>query len=233
MLELLDERYADLKESTILIAEDDDFALQSLEKTLKRYFKTVLTASNGYEAYQKSLSTPTDIILTDMRMPFQDGADFIKKIRLSNPTLPIIIMSAYQDSETLLKLIPLNITEYLIKPIEIANVLALSHKILHKPTHANKLYQLRGGVSVDLENKIIQRDDELIFLTKKEFELLSFLITNKQSILSKTEIEYALWDGEMISESSVKTLLKKLRLKIGEESIITAKNMGYKIDILH
>jgi DNA-binding response OmpR family regulator len=71
----------------------------------------------------------------------------------------------------------------------------------------------------------------MILLTKKEFELLSLLIKNKQSVLSKTQIEYLLWDGEIVSESSVKTLIKKLRSKIGEESIATAKNLGYRVCI--
>lgn len=72
----------------------------------------------------------------------------------------------------------------------------------------------------------------MIFLTKKEFELLTLFVKNKYSVLSKTQIEYAIWYDEMTSESSVKTLIKKLRSKIGEEAIITVKNIGYKINIL-
>lgn len=237
---LSEETYRNLKNYTVLIAEDDKVALNSLFNTLKRYFKNVITASDGYEAYRKSLEHSIDLIVTDMRMPYQDGADFIKKVRESRPDVPVIVMSAYQDSQTLLKVIPLHITEYLIKPIEISKVLELSLKVLQpaKQTttgqNTNKnVVELQNGVRVDIDHKLVYKGDVLILLTKKEFELLALLIQNRQSILSKTEIEYALWDGELIAESSVKTLLKKLRDKIGEDSVITAKNLGFKINIHH
>ena len=230
--------YDDFKKYSILIAEDDPIALNFLVNILKRYFKNVFTALNGSEAYEKALSHRIDIILTDMRMPDQDGADFIKKLREMDTNIPVIFMSAHTDSKTLLRIIPLNITDYLVKPIQIDQVLHLCKDIFKKKEslteqqHALKhLYLLDSGVRVDLAHKVISKEGEMILLTKKEFELLSLLIKNKQSVLSKTQIEYLLWDGEIVSESSVKTLVKKLRSKIGEESIATVKNLGYTICI--
>lgn len=230
--------YNDFKKYSILIAEDDPIALNSLVNILKRYFKNVFTAINGNEAYEKTLSKKIDIILTDMRMPHQDGADFVKHLRELDINLPVIFMSAHTDSKTLLRIIPLNITDYLVKPIQIEQVLQLCQElikkkeaILYEQQAAKHLYQLDSGVVVDLAHRVVSKEGKMILLTKKEFELLSLLIKNKQSVLSKTQIEYLLWDGEMVSESSVKTLIKKLRSKIGEESIATAKNLGYKICI--
>jgi len=233
------DNYADFNKYSILIAEDDPIALSSLANILRRYFNHVLTASNGYDAYEQVLSHKIDIILTDMRMPYQDGADFIKQVRDLDQNLPVIFMSAHTDSKTLLRVIPLNITDYLIKPIQIDQVLRLCKELFKKKSELNvpskttkSLHTLKSGVDVDLDNKIVSKKGEMLLLTKKEFELLSLLIKNKQSVLSKTEIEYLLWDGEIVSESSVKTLVKKLRAKIGEESITTAKNIGYKISII-
>ncbi len=234
------ESYNDFKKYSILIAEDDPIALGSLANILRRYFKNVLTASNGYNAYEQVLSHTIDIILTDMRMPYQDGADFIKQVRELDQNLPVIFMSAHTDSKTLLRVIPLNITDYLIKPIQIDQVLHLCKELFKKKGEltaqsniSKSLYQLKSGVDVDLDNKIVTKKGEMLLLTKKEFELLSLLIKNRQSVLSKTEIEYLLWDGEIVSESSVKTLIKKLRAKVGEDSISTAKNLGYKISLLN
>lgn len=233
------ESYTNFKKYSILIAEDDPIALHSLVNILKRYFKNVLTAINGYEAYEKVLSHKIDIILTDMRMPHQDGADFVKQLRELDVNLPVIFMSAHTDAKTLLRIIPLNITEYLVKPIQIEQVLQLCQElfkkkeaILYEKQLTRHLYQLDSGVVVDLAHRVVSKEGNMILLTKKEFELLSLLIKNKQSVLSKTQIEYLLWDGEIISESSVKTLIKKLRSKIGEKSIATAKNLGYKICIV-
>lgn len=233
------ESYPDLKKYSILIAEDDLVALDSLARILKRYFKEVYTATSGQDAYSKAINEKIDIILTDMRMPHQDGADFIKQLRDIEINTPIIFMSAYSDSPTLLKVIPLNITEYLLKPIQIDDVLHICEKIIEKreiplkESNSMKIvYQLPNGIHIDIANKIIMNGNTMIFLTKKEFNLLSLLVKHRHSILDKTQIEYFLWDGEIIAESSVKTLIKKLRTKIGEESIITVKNIGYKISAL-
>jgi DNA-binding response OmpR family regulator len=225
----------DLKQYSILIVEDDEIALTSLSNVLRRHFKNVFSAINTHAANDIILSQPIDMILTDMRMPYQDGADFIKHLRDTGSHIPVVFMSAYTDSQTLLKVIPLNASDYLIKPIEINTVLALARKILLDKS-SPKLYDknfftLPNNIQIDLSNKTVSTAEEMIFLTKKEFQLLTLLVKNKHSILSKTEIEYALWDNEIVSESSVKTLIKKLRAKIGEEAIVTVKNIGYKINL--
>lgn len=234
------ESYDDFKKYSILIAEDDPIALSSLENILKRYFKKVLTANNGHEAYEQALSQKIDIILTDMRMPHQDGADFIQQLRELEPNLPVIFMSAHTDTKTLLRIIPLNIADYLLKPIEIEKVLQLCKLMFKKKTAitdevliTKHLYQLNTDVQVDLAHKTVKKEGKIILLTKKELELLSLLIKNRQSILSKTQIEFLLWDDGIISDSSVKTLIKKLRSKIGEGTISTVKNLGYQICMAH
>lgn len=230
--------YEELKKYSILIVEDDLFSLNYLSKILKRFFNHVVTATDGYQAYEKAISHNVDMILTDMRMPYQNGADFIKQIREKNVTIPVVFMSAHTDADTLLKVIPLNVSEYLIKPIQVETFLQLSLDLLtkhsRKPqeyTAAANLYTLKSGVTVDVENRVVMNGNETILLTKKEFELLSLLITNRQSVLSKFQIECSLWDNEIIAESSVKTLIKKLRFKIGEESILTVTNLGYQISL--
>ncbi len=223
---------------TILIVEDDEIALVSLSNILKRYFKKVLIATNGHEASDCVMSHSIDIILTDMRMPEQDGIGFIQQIRDEAFETPVIFMSAYADAQTLLKAIPLKITDYLIKPIEINKVLTLCSRLVqekidrHEKQRIQKYtYRLKNGIAIDLGDKTVHHDNEMILLTKKEFELLSLFLKNRNAVLTKNQIEYALWSGEMVSESSVKTLIKKLREKIGEESIQTVKNIGYKISL--
>lgn len=225
------ERFKILKRATLLIAEDDPIAIIPLSNTLKRYFQTVYTASDGNEAYRYFLDNPIDLILTDMRMPNRDGIALIQMVRTIKPHIPIIIMSAFQDSETLRKAIPLHVIDYLIKPIQIDEILELSLKSL--TTQPMEAIQLKNNIIVDISRKTVYKEDQFISLTKKEFELLQLLIENPHSILSKEQIENVLWNGHIISDSSVKTLLKKLRDKIGDDSIITVKNLGYKIAIHH
>lgn len=228
--------YEELKRYTVLIVEDDESALTSLANILKRYFKNVLVATNGYEASDYILTQKVDLVLTDMRMPEQDGVDFVKNMRELDIDTPVVFMSAHSDSETLLKVIPLKITDYLIKPIQINQILELCQKIfkekiniVEKRRSEKYIHELKNGITIDLGDKMVYQNGEMVFLTKKEFELLALFLKNRHAVLGKTQIEYALWNGEMISDSSVKTLIKKLREKIGEDSIVTVKNLGYKI----
>lgn len=159
-----DNSYEDLKNYSILIIEDDTTALSFLANIVRRYFKNVITATNGNQAGDIVLSQHVDIILTDMRMPYQDGADFVKQLRDLDLTIPVIFMSAYTDSETLLKVIPLNITDYLIKPIEVHKVLALAQKVLEGKTALTtnnsvekNLVTLANGITIDLMHKIVAK----------------------------------------------------------------------------
>jgi DNA-binding response OmpR family regulator len=232
--------YEILKNYSILIVEDDVTALESLATLLGRYFDHVYTAHNGYDGYDLIVSHKIDLILTDMRMPHQDGADFIKRLREAELPIPVIFMSAHTDPKTLLRVIPLQIVDYLVKPIKIEEVLALCETVLKKQSlalaefHLTKFnYRFPNKTEINLKSKTLTREGREISLTKKELELLTLLIKSRHSVLSKVQIEYFLWDGESVSESSVKTLMKKLRSKIGEDSIETISNMGYKIRIAH
>ena len=230
--------YRDLKNYSILIAEDDALALDYFSKILKLYFKNVFTACDGEEAYKIAVSCRVDIILTDMYMPNQDGADFIKKLRDEHFTMPVIFMSAYKDSQTLLKVIPLNLSDYIIKPLRVEKVLRLLDETLQKSklpslefANAKKSYILKSGAIINLDKKVVMKENARILMTKKEYDLLFLLLSNKQAILSKEQIEETLWNGDIVAESGVRTLMKKLRSKIGEESIRTIKNLGYIIEL--
>ncbi len=227
--------YATLKHYTILIAEDEPRPLDYLSSIFKRYFRKVLTASDGEEAFAKVLSETVDVILTDMRMPRQDGVEFVLKLRKMGIQTPVIFMSAHSDADTLLRVIPLSVCHYLIKPVETEAILELCVEALNKrppvsvPAAPSVRYTLTSGITVDLADNTVSRSGRLIELTKKELDLLSLFVLNPRAVLTKEKIEYALWNAETVSESSVKTLIKKLRAKIGEEAIVTVKNVGYRL----
>lgn len=226
-----------LKRYSVLIVEDDEIALMYIARMLKRYFGTVITASDGAEAIEKAFRYPIDLILTDMCMPHCDGAGFIRKIREYHDDVPVIVMSAYTDTQTLLSVMSLSLTDYIIKPIHIETLLERCEETLVKretrdtPCMIERIYGFENGITVNLDKNTVFNQSGLIELTKKEMELLTLFLLNNDLILTKNEIEYALWDGNLVAESAVKTLVKKLRSKIGEESVMTIKNIGYKISL--
>lgn len=107
-----------LKNIKILLIEDDDLQRNQLFTFLKRRVQKVYTAKNGEEGYDKYMSLQPDIILTDLRMPRVDGLELAKQVRQHNRLIPIIVATAMNDKETILKSIDVGITNYIVKPVD-------------------------------------------------------------------------------------------------------------------
>ncbi len=122
-----------LKKVKLLFIEDDDVQRKELSLFLKRRVDKVYVAENGEEGLEKYKAMKPDIIITDLRMPKMDGLEFVKRIRETNRLIPIIIITAMNDKETILKSVEIGITNYIVKPVnttELINVLEASVKTL-------------------------------------------------------------------------------------------------------
>lgn len=230
------------KNTTILIVEDDILALKYLVKILGEHFLNVMTALNGLEAFEKFMTNKIDIILTDIRMPVQNGIDFVEKIRMQNVAIPIVYMSAYAEVDVLMQTMKHSANGFLLKPIKVPELFQYLNDGISKSKQL-KLVQntsssiddecnIVGGAIVNLKLQTVMLGNEEVFLSKKELQLLELFLANHQAILSREMIEEYLWFGNTISDSSVKVLMNKLRDKLGKDSIATVKNIGYKINLL-
>lgn len=102
----------------VLYCEDEEIVREPISEMLKRKVAEVFTATNGEEGIQQYLLNSPDVIITDIKMPGMDGFEMIQKIRNSNPFIPVIVTSAFDFKDYLLKSIELGINKYLVKPIE-------------------------------------------------------------------------------------------------------------------
>lgn len=230
------------KNTTILIVEDDILALKYLVKILEEHFLNVMTALNGLEAFEKFMTNKIDIILTDIRMPVQNGIDFVEKIRMQNVAIPIVYMSAYAEVDVLMQTMKHSANGFLLKPIKVPELFQYLNDGISKSKQLKLVqdtsssidveYNIVGGAIVNLKLQTVMLGKEEIFLSKKELQLLELFLANHQAILSREMIEEYLWFGNTISDSSVKVLMNKLRDKLGKDSITTVKNIGYKINLL-
>lgn len=130
---------------TILYVEDEDLARESLAKTLRRFFKTVLLSSNGIEAYvtfkKEQLHGNIDLILSDINMPKMNGIEMLEKIREEGHTTPIIYTTARSESEFLLKAIELNVNHYILKPINIEDTINRIQDVCEKKYYQDLVKQ--------------------------------------------------------------------------------------------
>ena len=113
----------------LLFVEDDPDATRELAHYLKKRVSSLAVAANGREALEQCASNTFDVILTDLRMPEMGGLTFIRHLRASNTQTPVVIMSAFSDSETILQAVDLGIVKYCVKPVNIAELTAALAKV--------------------------------------------------------------------------------------------------------
>lgn len=219
-----------LKKMTILFAEDDPLVLENVSSLLTIFFKKVLTATTGEEAYDLYEYEHPDIILSDLEMPNINGIELFNMIRMKNQTIPIIALSAYSDRNILLQAANAQIDGYIIKPIELGILLETFHKILPKISSKRQIFTFQNGLIYNALTEELFKDNQPIILGRKEKMLLKLFINNKDRVIEKDELIEYIWIHEDVSESALKNLLNRLRSKIGFELIVLVKGSGWKLN---
>jgi len=217
----------------VLYVEDETETRKNICMFLKNNFDMIVfEASDGKEGFESYLENKPDILITDLNMEDSCGFDLIEDIRQIDTEIKIIILSAYSEQEKLLRAIRLNLVEYLIKPVsrkqlkEIINK-TLSELIDHEHNdyfYFNETsYYNKTSTSLIVNNKNIK-------LTTSEIKILAFFIRYSNQILDSVDIFNHIWDFEKdYKVESVRTLVKKIRKKLPNNTIINVYGGGYKL----
>lgn len=219
-----------LKNLTLLLVEDDEELRESTKGTLALFFKNVFIAQNGLEALDIYSQNNIDLIITDYVMPIMNGYELCKNIREKNRKIPLVIMSNYSDQEKLLKSISLELTDYVIKPIEYKQLLETLLKMVGKLERENLLtFAINEDRKYDFLKKEIYDKKENIYikLTKSEIIILELLINNINKIVRIEEIEFNLSPHEYKSEQAIKNIIHRLRTKLSKNPIYNVQGVGY------
>lgn len=223
------------KETKILVVDDEKDLCEILQFNLESEGFHIEVAYSGEEALNKSLEH-FDLLLLDVMMGGMSGFKLADKIRKEmGLSVPIIFLTARETENDLLTGFNVGADDYLSKPFSIKELVARIKAVL------------RRGKSVDFKSKIIQIDNmeldlgrkslnianETILLTRKEFEILAMLITNKGKYFSRQEILDRIWsDDVIVTERNVDVNIARLRKKIGVfgESIKGRSGYGYSFE---
>lgn len=170
------------------------------------------------------------MIITDYAMPIMDGFEFCSKIREQNSNIPIAIMSNYTDSNKLLNVIPLNICEYLIKPVSYDSLTAVLIKLLEKMEYENIVtINITMNIKYDMQVKKLFKAEKEISLTKNEIKVVEFFIKYKNNVISIEQISSSINSNEDKSEQAIKNLIHRLRQKLGKDNIVNVQGFGYML----
>ena len=219
-----------MNKGTILVVDDEIRIRRMLSDFLRSYGYDILQAENGKQAldifYEKN--NKIDLILLDVMMPIMDGNKALKEIR-DFSLVPVIMLTA--KSEEYDELIGLNsgADDYITKPFSPTILLARMENVLKRVGKNRENIIEVNDIKVNMDSKEVFLKNKLVVLTPKEFELLIYMIQNKNVVLSRQNILDAVWnynyDGD---ERTVDTHIKQLRAKLSKEYIKTVHGLGYK-----
>ncbi|WP_265822212.1 response regulator transcription factor [Geovibrio ferrireducens] len=220
-----------LKKYTVLYAEDDEGIRKSYEMILKKLCGTLHCASDGNEAFVLYTEKKPDILIADIKMPYTDGLQLIKRIRSSDKKLRILMTTAYTDEQYTLQAIELDISRYLVKPVMLEDLRGALQKCVRELEEKNpELICLENGLTYSFPLKSISSYEGEIPLTNIESRILEILIENRGRIVRYEKFESEIWRNEYMSKETLRSHIKFLRKKIGNEIIKSAKGLGYFIN---
>ncbi|EFM4392597.1 response regulator transcription factor [Campylobacter jejuni] len=219
------------KELIILVVEDEIKTRESLINVLSERFSKVIGAQNGDEGLKKFKKFKPDLVITDIAMPIMDGLDMAREIKEISDDVPIVVLSVYSEKERLLRSIDIGIDKYLIKPVDIEELFKVLDCLVGEKIEANMLVKISEEYQFNKTKRTLIHNGKEIVLTKKELAFISLLLKQPGVLVLHEDIKKNVWIGEHVSDTAVRTFIKRVRDKVGEDFIKNVPSLGYKINI--
>src|ERR1035437_1296895 len=224
----------------ILLVDDEEDILEFVSYNLQREGFIVYSARNGLEAIEMAGKVKPDLVILDVMMPEMDGIAACEEIRKLPACKNVIIafLTARGEDYSQIAGFEAGADDYITKPIRpkvlISRVKALlkrSGGITADSTENEKIMNV-GSMVIDKERYVIITEGKELTLPRKEFELLSLLVSKPDKVFTRDEIYKAVWGNNVIvGDSTIDVHIRKLREKIGNDHIRTLKGIGYKFII--
>jgi DNA-binding response OmpR family regulator len=214
----------------ILIVEDELGIVQFLQQGLQEEGYHVTTANDGSKAFELIQNHKYDLILLDWMLPKINGLDLCKAIRIKDSFTPIIFLTAKDTVQETIEGLKAGANDYIKKPFSFEELVERIKVHFRNPRETETMSL--GTIKIDLTKHIILKNNEEVFLTQREFELLTYLIKNKGKVCTRNQILKDVWDINFEYDTGVidvfiNAIRKKLNLKIEEDYIKTIRGVGY------
>lgn len=218
----------------ILVAEDDHAIRTLITTKLKQENYTIYTAENGEDALSVMEKHQVDLLISDIMMPVIDGYSLVKALRETKHTLPILMITAKSQLESLEEAFTLGVDDYMVKPIRLEE-LALRVRALLRRAQLETEKVLRFPHTKLDYNALTLTDletDTIYQIPKKEFYVLYKLLSNPEKIFTRLDLLDDIWGMEEdLDERLVDACIKRVRQKFKDNpdfDIVTIRGLGYK-----
>jgi DNA-binding response OmpR family regulator len=214
----------------ILIVEDEEGILQFLKQGLEEENYQISTANNGLEGYTLFQNQKFDLVLLDWMLPKMTGLEVCEKIRETNSKTPIIFLTAKDTVQETVEGLKTGANDYIKKPFSF-DELVERIKVQLRDKSEQEILTL-GPIEINIQKHVVTVNKYEVSLTQKEFDLLTYLVKNKGTVCSRTQIIQDVWDIHFEYDTGVidvfmNAIRKKLNLKVDEDYIKTIRGVGY------
>ncbi len=227
----------DTGKQKVLIVDDEPDILEFLKYNLKKEQYQVLTASNGRDGIELAIKELPDLIILDIMMPEMDGIEVCRRLREMDEFKQTLIafLTARNEDYTQIAALDYGGDDYIAKPIKpgvfLSRIKALLRRSERQDLDENSGVIRIGDLTIDREQFVLKRNDEIIELARKEFNLIQLLVSRPGKVFTRDEIFRKVWGTDVIvGNRTIDVHIRKLREKIGEDVIKTVKGIGYKFD---
>lgn len=216
---------------SIYVVEDDENIQEIVKLSLESNGYKVKLYGNAIDAIIDIKENAPDLAIFDVMLPQMDGITAIKKIRETNTYMPILILSAKDTEIDKIHGLDSGCDDYMTKPFGVLELCARVRTLLRRVQPRNKIMRT-PTLSIDKSIHTIKHNGEVLDLTHKEYQLLVYLIENKERVVEREELLNTIWGYDFIGESrALDVHIRSLRKKLndnGEKYIKTIRSVGYR-----
>jgi len=216
----------------ILLVDDDDMLGSAVRDHLAAnghavdWMKTIGSASDA------RATTPYELLLLDLGLPDGNGLGFLRALRRLGNTVPVIILTAMDQLSTRIDGLNAGADDYLVKPFDLGELIARVSAVARRYSgNPNPLIEV-GPLKIDQARRIVAVDGRPVDLTGREWAILDKLAQHPGIVVSKGQIEDALFEfGAEVESNAVEVYVSRLRKKVGHRLIHTSRGMGYRLAV--
>lgn len=220
----------------ILVVDDEKPIADILNFNLQKEGYEVIVTYDGQDAVSKAFSDKPDLILLDVMLPKKDGFQVLKEVRQKLQT-PVLMLTAKEEEVDKVLGLELGADDYITKPFSIRELIARVKANLRRTElsniDSNSELIVSGNLTIDINKYEVKKDNQIIELTLREFELLKFLAARAEQVFSREQLLEEVWGYEYYGDiRTVDVTIRRLREKVEDESgdykyILTKRGVGY------
>lgn len=218
-----------------MLVEDDEMYAEKLKQAIVREGYEVSYFTTPIKAVADFTKNNYDLVISDFCMKDMDGVKLLTILKEINPCIRSIILTAFPEEEVEMEAIDINVDHYLSKDKSLTIMLKYIQYLLKREvsTGVTASYRLSSSIeqiTIDTKKRVVEKENEVVSLTKKEYDLLVLFLKNKGTALSREDIADQLWsnDIENIDLRVIDGHIKRLRSKLSLFSISSVRGYGYK-----